>query len=116
MSKLRVAKLEVELAAAEAAFRNDLLRLLPQGADSGVDFFSFAELGAHAQRNTHSTSLLAAARRCLELRSALSLPAAGSLSQAYISACEESASGDPHRRGPRKLAQSLLLLAAQPLD
>ena len=51
------------------------------------------------------------------MRDQLSLPTPGSLGDLFIEACRENADLDnPHRRGPRRLAQALWeTLSAMPL-
>jgi hypothetical protein len=111
----RTAKVEAELAAAESAFRATLLRLLPMGVSRGVDYFTNSEFSQHpkgiVRPNAEAEALLTAARRCLMLRTSLSLPVESSLAQVYIAACQEAGSANEHRRGPRRLAEAVLAQA-----
>jgi hypothetical protein len=45
----------------------------------------------------------------MELRAILGLDAEGGVADHFLIACREAASGDAHRRGPRKLAEWLLM-------
>jgi hypothetical protein len=114
-SQQRIAKVEAQLAAAESELRAQVLRLLPSGVARGVDFFTNSEFSQHQERpvrpNPDAEALLSAARHCLALRASLALPIEGSLAQAYLSACAESASLSEHRRGPRRLAEVVLAQA-----
>ncbi len=114
-SKSRDAKVQAQLAAAEADFRALVLRFMPRGVADAVDCFANSEFNQHPQgvapRTAYGETLLVAARHCLSLRQSLSLSPEGTLAHVYLAACSELASSDPHRRGPRRLAEALLALA-----
>lgn len=113
MKTSKLDKLEHELVAEEAKLREHLLRILPEVAESGSSVFTNSEfnpskLPAHMFR-TDAESLLGRARECIRLREALGVDLAGSVGAIFLAACEEHGSKDPQRRGPRRLASSLLL-------
>jgi hypothetical protein len=104
--------LELELIAKEGRLRKHLLHVLPEAAESGSNVFTNSEfnpsgLPAHLFRSD-AESLLNSARECLRLRGVVGLQAEGSVGAIFLEACEENASSDPQRRGPRKLASSVL--------
>lgn len=112
MKASQVEKLELELAAEEEKLRRHLLRVLPGAAESGSSIFTNSEfnpssLPAHLFR-TDAESLLISARECVRLREVVGLAPEGSIGAIFLEACQEHASKDPQRRGPRKLASSLL--------
>lgn len=117
MKASRSIKLEQQLAAAEEAFRCQLLSVLPRVESSGESlFFNSRHMPSHFQAHwlpRESEPLFELASECLDLREQLSLPTPGSLAAEFVSACAEAASNDPHRRGPRKLASTLLAYASR---
>lgn len=111
ISKLE--KLELELAAEEEKLRQHLLCVLPEAAKSGSSVFTNSEfnpsnLPAHLFR-TDAEGLLNSARQCVRLREVVGLGPEGSVGAIFLEACQEHASKNPQRRGPRKLASSVLL-------
>lgn len=110
---MKTSKLEtLELATEEEKLRQHLLRVLPEAADGGSNVFTNSEfnpsdLPAHLFRSD-AEILLNGARECLRLRRAAGLDSEGSIGAIFLEACQEHASGDPQRRGPRKLASSVL--------
>jgi hypothetical protein len=106
-------KFTQELESLERDFRDRLLRLLPEAATTGSSVFTNKgfnphHLPPHLLRRD-ADELLENAQACLRMREQLGLPTPGSLGDLFIEACRESADIDnPHRRGPRRLAQALL--------
>jgi hypothetical protein len=112
MKASQVEKLELELVAEENKLRQHLLRVLPDAAESGSNLFTNSEfnpsnLPAH-QFRSDAESLLNGARACVRLRELVGSQAEGSVGAMFLEACKENASSDPQRRGPRKLASSVL--------
>jgi hypothetical protein len=99
------------LDAEEASLRARLLAILPGAATSGSELFlNSTNSPKTIARYSHEVAddLFASARRCMELRANLGLDAEGGVADHFLIACREAASGDAHRRGPRKLAEWLL--------
>ena len=97
---------------AESNLRKELLDVLPEIMESGTSFFFNShfnpfQLPAH-HLSKLSEAMIESSLACVEMREALGLPVEGSPGRLFIEACEESASSDDHRRGPRKLAAALL--------
>ena len=112
MKPAQVERLELELVAEEDRLRKHLLRVLPDAAESGSNVFTNSEfnpsnLPAHHLRSD-AESLLNSARTCVRLRELIGSQAEGSVGAIFLGACKENASRDPQRRGPRKLASSVL--------
>ena len=112
MKTSRIENLELELAAEESQLRQQLLRVLPDAAKSGSNVFTNSQfnpsnLPAHLFR-PDAESLLECARECVRLRKLIGVDAEGSVGALFLAVCEENASTNEHRRGPRKLAASLL--------
>jgi len=112
MKTSQIEKLERELAAEEEMLKQHLLSALPEAAESGSDIFTNSEfnpsnLPEHLFR-TDAESLLSGARECVRLREVIGLDPEGSIGAVFLGACREHASTNPQRRGPRKLASSLL--------
>lgn len=98
------------LDAEEASLRARLLAILPGAATGGSQLFLNAgNSPSSIARYSHEDAddLFASAKRCVELRGDLGLDVAGSVADNFLVACREAASGDSHRRGPRKLAEWL---------
>lgn len=112
MKRDRVAEAEANLRAAETSLRAALLAVLPEVALSGASLFTNHSHNPHAFPDAklwpHAEALYADALACVETRAAIDLSAENSPSQLFLAACEEAASSNEHRRGPRKLAASLL--------
>jgi hypothetical protein len=112
MKRDRVAETETNLRAAEARLRDALLAVLPDVALSGASLFTNHAHNPHglpiAKLWPQAESIYADALACLEMRAAIGLPADDSTGQLFLAACEEAGSSNEHRRGPRKLAASLL--------
>ena len=113
MKATRQSALERQLFVTEADFRALLLEILPRAAKSGEALF----LGGRFLHSTYqewwispdANTLLAAADDCLAQREALGLPFEGTIGALFLAACDEAADASNHdRRGPRKLAASLL--------
>jgi hypothetical protein len=103
---------EARLAASETLLRRSLLEVLPVVADSGGTLFFNSKYNRHNlpkhQLSDEAEALMDLALACIDLRKHLGLPLEGSVGQLFLGACDESSSSNEHRRGPRKLAQSLL--------
>jgi len=102
-----------QLESLERQFRDRLLRLLPEAVTTGSSVFTNRTFNPHHLPphlfRTDADELLEEAQACLQMRAQLSLPATGSVGTLFIEACRESADLDnPHRCGPRRLAQALL--------
>ena len=112
MKASRSAKLQQQLAAVEDEFRSSLAAVLPRVARSGESLFFNSQHVPHTFQQrwlpSEAESLFSLASECIELREQLTLPTAGSLAAAFLSACVEAAGNDPQRIGPRALASSLL--------
>ncbi|MCA1788821.1 MAG: hypothetical protein LC667_02880 [Thioalkalivibrio sp.] len=113
MKNDRRAKGERVLRVTEASLRAALLEVLPAAALSGENLFMNSEfnpheLPAHLLSKT-SEALLESSHACVEARVELRMPLDGSVGQLFLDLCAEAASADPHRRGPRKLAATLLV-------
>jgi hypothetical protein len=111
MKTSQVEKFEL-LLASEEELRSHLLRVLPEVVDSGSSVFTNSQfnpskLPAHLFRSDAET-LLQNARGCVRLRDLIGLSLEGSIGGMFLAACQEHASKNPQRRGPRKLALSLL--------
>jgi hypothetical protein len=110
-SDARAKQARVTLEAEEASLRAHLLALLPRVARDGAPLFvnstnSHGEISRY--RHQDADALFACALRCVELRGALGLEGEGEVAGYFLAACREAASADPHRRGPRKLAEWLI--------
>src|ERR1700730_6324948 len=109
----QVDKYQSQLQLAEEHFRDRLLGLLPGAATNGSDVFvntafNPSSLPRQALRSD-ADDLLHDAQECIRLRERMDLPVAGSVGQLFMDACQESADHqNAHRRGPRRLAESLL--------
>jgi len=106
-AKQNRATLDVE----EASLRARLLKILPHVASAGAQLFLNAVNSPKSTaRYCHEEAddLFASAQRCADLRELLSLEGEPSIAGYFLAACHEAASTDPHRRGPRKLAEWLL--------
>jgi hypothetical protein len=99
------------LDAEEASLRSRLLAILPGAAVGGAQLFlNSTNSPKTTARYSHEEAddLFKSAQRCIELRVSLGLHAGDSVADFFQTACREAASGDAHRRGPRKLAEWLL--------
>ena len=112
MKASRIAKLEQHLAAVEMQLYSQLAVVLPRVVASGESlFFNSQHLPENFRAHwlpSEAEPLFLLSRECIDLREQLALGTAGSLAAAYLSACAEASSRNPHRRGPRQLAESLL--------
>jgi len=109
--KARAERTRATLEAEEAALRSKLLALLPSVARDGAPLFlnsmnSHGEIARYCHRD--ADALFASAEACVELRESLGLGDEGDVAGYFLAACREAASDNPHRRGPRKLAEWLL--------
>jgi hypothetical protein len=107
----RASQAHAALDAEEASLRSSLLALLPSVARDGAQLFlnsanSLESIARYSHKD--ADALFASASRCVELRQSLSLEGEGEVAGFFLAACREAASGDPHRRGPRKLAEWLV--------
>lgn len=113
MKRSRLSKGEERLASSEGLLRSSLLEVLPRVAsgDSSL-LFTNSKYNPHkfpAHRlDEEAEAFLELALACIALRDHLGLPVDGTVAQSFLSACEEAGSSYEHRRGPRKLAESLL--------
>jgi hypothetical protein len=99
------------LHAEEASLRVRLIEILPAMASDGMQLFLNSENSPESiARYSHSVAdeMYASARRCIALRTKLGLQGDAGIAGHFLAACDEAASADPHRRGPRKLAAWLL--------
>lgn len=109
-----------QLESMERQFRDRLLGILPNAAKTGSAVFTNTRFNPHNLRphlvRANADELLEEAQDCLRLREQLNLPVTGSVGHMFIEACQEAANmEDPHRRGPRRLAEALLqTLSAMP--
>ncbi len=98
--------------AAEATLRESLVEFLPSVVKSGGHLFTNSHYNPHKLPPYHfskkAEALIDFSLAIVEMREALGLPVAGSVGQLFIDSCEENASSNEHRRGPRKLAAALL--------
>jgi hypothetical protein len=106
---------QIALDAEEASLRARLLELLPSVARNGAPLFvnstnSAEEIARYC--HPEADSLFASAKACVRLRESLGLEGEGDVAGHFLAACREAASGDAHRRGPRKLAEWLLVKLA----
>jgi hypothetical protein len=113
MKATRQSALEHQLLVTEADFRARLLDILPRAAKSGEALFLGGRfLPSNYQESWISpdaNALLAAADDCFAQRDALGLPFEGTIGALFLAACDEASDASNHdRRGPRKLAASLL--------
>jgi len=112
MKRNRRAEGESILQSAENTLRDSLLEILPMAAETGEPLFTNSRFNPHGLPahllSKQAEALLEISLACVEMREALNLPVDGSIGNLYLLACEESASSNEHRRGPRKLAASLL--------
>ena len=113
MKRDRQAEGEHILRSAEATLRECLVEALPAVVESGAPFFTSSHfnsrgLPAHLI-STEAETVADSALGCIEMREALGLPTEESVGHLFIRACAEADGLDPHRRGPRKLAEALLL-------
>jgi len=109
-----------QLESMERQFRDRLLGVLPKAAKTGSAVFTNTTFNPHHLPphlfRTDADELLEEAQACLRLREKLDLPVIGSMGYEFIVACQEAANiENPHRRGPRRLAEALLkALSAMP--
>jgi hypothetical protein len=112
MKRDRRAEGERILREAEATLLDTLLEALPEAVKSGESLFLNSEYNSYGLPfnliSERAETLFDASKSCVEMRKALALPLVGSVGQLFLSACEEQASSNEHRRGPRKLALALL--------
>jgi hypothetical protein len=107
----RHAKLCAMLDAEEGSLRARLLAILPDVAAGGTQLFvNSTNLPETTARYSHeeANELFTPAQRIMALRGKLGLDTQNCVSDHFLIACQEAASSDPHRRGPRKLAEWLL--------
>ena len=105
------AKQSAMLNAEEASLRARLLAILPGVVAGGAQLFlNSTNSPKTPARYFHeeADALFLSAQRCMVLRANLGLDAEGGVADHFLIACREAASGNAHRRGPRKLAEWLL--------
>jgi hypothetical protein len=110
-NETRTKQARLALVREEAALRARLLALLPSVARDGAPLFVNSANSPEAvasYSHPEADAVFAAAKRRVELRESLSLGGEGDVAGYFLAACREAASDDPHRRGPRKLAEWLL--------
>ena len=111
MNARRDGKLARELAQREQELAERLRPLLTRAVERGLDLFThqhnLPEDIAYHPAWAVNTECVEQAQTCTDLRRSLQLPATG-VADAFLVCCAERHSADPHRRGPRKLAQWLL--------
>lgn len=107
----RSEKFERQIEALETALRDRLLRLLPEAVESGAYLFTNSEFNPSGLHRFHpdAEELLQQAHECVRLREQIDLSVLGSVGHLFIAICEEHASRDPHARGNRRLAETLLM-------
>jgi hypothetical protein len=108
---VRAKQSHASLDAEEASLRSRLLAILPDAAITGAQLFlNSANSPTSISRYSHEAAedMYASARRCVELREALGLEIDLSVAGYFLAACDEAASADANRRGPRKLSAWLL--------
>jgi hypothetical protein len=112
MKRDRDSEAQSVLSCAEASLKAELLEVLPSVVQTGDALFTNSFHNPHGFQAAHisprAEALHQQARGCVEAREVLRLPLLQSVGQLFLSACDEASSLDPHRRGPRKLASSLL--------
>jgi hypothetical protein len=109
MNYKRTEKLNRQLSSTEDELRTQLLIVLPNAVESGVDYFTNSSFNPHKLPSVHmppdAEKLLRLAEESLSIRDQLHLPKQGSVGDLYLLACSEAADlSNNHRRGPRKLA------------
>jgi hypothetical protein len=110
-AEARARQSRATLEAEEASLRARLLAVLPFAAREGAELFrNEANSPAPVARYSHKEAgaLYDSAVHCVELRKEHGLEVESSIAAYFLVACREATSGDPHRRGPRKLAEWLL--------
>ncbi len=111
MNRKRRAKGENILRGAEAKLLEHLLRVLPAVVNTGEPLFTNSRFNPHGLLEGHlskeAEALIDLSLACVEMRESLDLPVSGSVGKLFVEACEEAASSDEHRRGPRRLAAAL---------
>ena len=110
----RQSKQEAALAAIETELASRLRAILPGVvAGSRTAIFINQEFNPHnllaAHYDADSDDLLRLSREAEKLREQLELPSDEGPAHLYLEACQELADlGDPHRLGPRRLAERVL--------
>jgi hypothetical protein len=108
---VRAKQSRATLDAEETSLRSQLLAILPDTASGGTQLFlNSVNSPKSIARYSHQAAdeLYASARRCVELRKVLGLEGDLGVAGYFLAACDEAASSDANRRGPRKLAAWLL--------
>jgi hypothetical protein len=112
MKRDRRSKGEAMLVESENTLRQSLLEVLPNVVRHGTPLFTNSKFNPHRLPlhllDEEAEVFLESASASVDLRAHLELPVIGSVGQLFLDACEESASANEHRRGPRKLAEALL--------
>src|ERR1700759_5692290 len=102
-----------QLESMERQFRDRLLGILPNTAKTGSALFTNTTFNPHNLKphlfRADADDLIEEAQACLRLQEQLGLPLDSSVGDRFLQACREGANLDnPHRRGPRRLAEALL--------
>jgi hypothetical protein len=109
MKRVRQIEQEQALVNAESDLRQRLHQLLPKVVASGYPLFFNSQFSPHRLPILdEAEALFEFSLACIRDRERLDLPVAGSVGHLFVEACEEAASINEHRRGPRKLAAELL--------
>lgn len=112
MKRDRDSEAQSVLSCAEASLKAELLEVLPSVAHTGYALFTNSFHNPHGFQAAHiwprAEALYQQAQACVEAREILQLPLLQSVGQMFLSACDEASGPDAHRRGPRKLASSLM--------
>jgi hypothetical protein len=112
MKRDRRSKGEAMLVESENSLRQALLEHLPNVVRYGTPLFTNSKFNPHRLPphilDDDAEVFFESASACVDLRAHLELPVIDSVGRLFLDACEESASANEHRRGPRKLAEALL--------
>jgi hypothetical protein len=112
MKRDRRSEGEAMLVGLERTLRLSLLEVLPSVVKFGSPLFTNSKFNPHGLPahilDEGAEAFFESASACVDLREHLGLSVVGSVGHLFLDACEESASSNEHRRGPRKLAEALL--------
>jgi hypothetical protein len=112
MKRDRFAEGEKRLASSEALLRKSLLEVLPTVVKTGAPLFTNSKHNPHAlprhSIDEQAEAFFDMASACVELREHLGFATHDTIGWLFLAACEEGASSDENRPGPRKLAEALM--------
>jgi hypothetical protein len=112
MKRDRFREGEERLKQAEALLRKTLLEVLPSVIRFGWPVFTNSKHNPYSLPShlidEEAEAIWALASSCIDLREYLAFDVPESVGHLFLEACEESASSNAHRRGPRKLAEAIL--------